>query len=120
MNFEEFHSILADQGIGIFNIDIDCNTRTLIHPAKTVDEWRIDLRSILNKSKVVDPKGNASNFDIVNEMISEFGYFEAQFLADDVYEGRRAIYKAGIIDDPHHENQEDGFGHYGFSNTRDE
>jgi hypothetical protein len=115
MDFTEFHEGLVSQGIGIFNISLEGDTRTLIHPKKTVMQWRQDVRSMIQKSRVVDQNGNADNFDLVNALIGDFGYFEVEFLADDVYEGRRAIYESGIVDDPAHEDQNDGFGHYGLT-----
>ena len=42
------------------------------------------------------------------------GYFHADDIVSDAYEGRVAVYSAGIEDDPVHEEQADGFGHYGW------
>jgi len=40
-------------------------------------------------------------------------------VASDVYEGRVAVYSAGIEDDPSHEEQEDGFDHYGWESKNE-
>ncbi|PHS19059.1 MAG: hypothetical protein COA78_01460 [Blastopirellula sp.] len=117
MNFEQLHQQLAGQGIGIFNVEIDGYVRTLIHHDKTVEQWRKDVRQLLKKSKEKDSSGKAGTFNLPSSLIKEFGYHNVTSIVDDVYEGRLAIYETEIVDDPVHENQKDGFGHYGFVNS---
>jgi len=45
--------------------------------------------------------------------LSDAGYVEVSDIVADVYEGRTAVYSAGVVDSPAHEEQADGFGHYG-------
>jgi hypothetical protein len=46
--------------------------------------------------------------------LNKDGYHDVSDIASDVYEGRVAVYSAGIEDDPAHEDRTDGFGHYGW------
>ena len=47
-------------------------------------------------------------------MLCDAGYIEVNDIVSDIFEGRIAISSAGIVDDPAHEEQADGFGHYGW------
>ena len=53
-------------------------------------------------------------FNQLNQKLYDAGYIDVTDVVADVYEGRIAVYSAGIVDDPAHEEQEGGFGHYGW------
>ena len=79
--------------------------------------WRQDVRRFINeightKSRTDDASDNA--FNAMMQKLSNAGYIEAEDVVSDVYEGRTAVYSAGIEDNPAHEDQADGFGHYGW------
>ena len=117
MDHKGFHKILADQGIRIFSLSLGTNHISLIHPNKTVSEWRSDVRTFISEiGNAHDEDGNADGkvFDALMVRFHDAGYFDVDDIASDVYEGRIAKYNAGIQDDPAHEEQSDGFGHYGW------
>ena len=118
MDWIELHKFFASKNIRIFNITIDHDTITLIHPNKTIENWRKDFKEMIKEIKNDQEGFAADNLqnEIVDRMREELGYIRIEDLVDDVFEGRTATYKAAIIDDPEHEEQEDGFGHYGWVN----
>ncbi len=117
MEHIELHKILADQGIRVFAFTLSLDPLFLIHPNKTVEEWRSDTRKIIAEiGALQDENGNVED-KIYNTLLSKFndaGYFEIVDIVADVFEGRIAAYSAGIEDDPSHEDQADGFGHFGW------
>jgi hypothetical protein len=117
MTEKDLYEILANQKIRLFNLSLDNHTMTLIHTNKTVEEWRSDLRGFISKSQITHDKDGCANDDVFNSLIEKLrdaGYVEVNDIVADVYEGRTAVYSAGVVDDPAHEEQSDGFGHYGW------
>lgn len=117
MNEKAICELLAGQNIRLFNLSIDSHTMTLIHTNKTVEEWRSDLRGFILKFRITDDKDGCANDDVFNSLMDKLrdaGYVEVNDIVADVYEGRTAVYSAGIVDGPAHEEQPDGFGHYGW------
>jgi hypothetical protein len=55
--------------------------------------------------------------DLYNHLRS-LGYSEVDDVVADVYEGRITNDSARLVDEPAHEEQPDGFGHYGWENRR--
>jgi len=117
MNGKDIYELLATQNIRLFNLSIDNDTMTFIHTSKTVEEWRADLKGFISKSQITDDKDGGAADDVFNllmERISDAGYVEVGDIVADVYEGRTALYSAGVVDAPAHDEQADGFGHYGW------
>jgi hypothetical protein len=119
MKAKELHAHLASQGIRLFalNVGRPIDTMLFIHPHKTTAEWRQDVRRFIDeightKSRTGDASDNA--FNAMMQKLSDAGYIEAEDMVSDVYEGCTAVYSAGIVDNPAHEDQADGFGHYGW------
>ena len=114
-NIRSLHKLFVKNKIRFFNISIDNKTTTLVHPSKTIKEWRSDLRKAI---RIVNGKKENGNADIMltDSMIREFGYIEIENIIDDVFEGGVELAKAKIIDRPAHDVQKDGFGHYGWVN----
>lgn len=101
----------------LFVVAAGRDRRTFIHPNKTTDEWRTDIRRFKTEIKQQKDDGGYSDDNVYNEltrMLIDSGYHDVDDIASDVYEGRIAIYSAGLEDDPSHEEQSDGFGHYGW------
>ena len=48
------------------------------------------------------------------EYLDNLGYVEVLDAVADVFEGRIMNECSRIVDDPDHEDQEDGFGHFGW------
>lgn len=117
MQEEELYGILAAQGIRIFVLKLGSLEITYIHPQKTTEEWRQDVRSFVSETNSPEKRKNCSDNDIYNGLIarmSEAGYLEVADVAADVYEGRIVVHSASVEDYPIHREQADGFGHYGW------
>jgi hypothetical protein len=119
MKAKELHAHLASQGIRLFALSLGtmADTMAFIHPHKTTEEWRQDVRRFIDeightKSKTGDAGDNA--FNVMMEKLSDAGYIEVNDMVSDVYEGCIVSYSSGIKDSPAHEDQPDGFGHYGW------
>jgi len=132
---EIFHK-LADQGIRIFMVRLsECvkgrDEIYFIHPSKTTEGWRKDLRGFLGMT-YTDPiddededptEGGWAADKPVNELykyMCNLGYVELCDVVADVYEGRFTNEKCRIVDDPDHEEQKDGFGHFGWESKKRE
>ena len=87
----------------VFDLSLGQDHITLIHRNKSVTEWRNDLKTYISEIKnLVSEKGWA-NDDVFNEIIKKLraaGYFDVTDVVADVYEGRVAVYSAGIEDNP--------------------
>jgi hypothetical protein len=120
MHAKEFYDLLAKQGIRMFSLKLEQKEEMVfLHPKKTVLEWRADLRKILNEVQCNDKTGYADS-NIVGDLLfklSAEGYLDVRDLVADVFEGRIAITGVRIDDWPVHEDQPDGFGHYGFGQS---
>jgi len=117
MKEKELYELLAAQGVRIFVLKLGSDRTTYIHPQKTTKEWRSDLKRFKSELNIQKDEEGYSDDDVYNELtgkLSDAGYIDVDDVASDVYEGRVAVYSAGIEDDPSHEEQEDGFGHYGW------
>jgi hypothetical protein len=114
---KELYELLAQQGIRLFALSLGTDHLTLIHHNKSVKEWRADIRRYVSEIKHLRSKTGRANDEVFNEMVHKLrkeGYFDVTDVVADVYEGRVAVYSAGIEDYPSHEEQADGFGHYGW------
>jgi len=135
MHPKELHDKIASLGIRIFKIRLNHNEETfLVHDCKTTAEWREDLRNFLFSSKSIaarplfkdeegDVVGGYASDDIYNGLSNymlELGYHELDDVISDVFEGRITNELARLVDDPCHEEQKDGFGHYGWESKKDQ
>ena len=117
MNHRQIHSKLALINTRLFTISVGGDTVIWIHPYKTVKEWRKDIRAFQHFG---DMEMN------LYEHLRKLGYSEALDVVSDVYEGKIEIKKVGkskrgtLVDDPIHEEQKSGFGHYGWENSLEE
>ena len=113
----EIHEKLAQQGIRLFALSLGSDNMFFAHGEKTVNDWRTDVRKFIAEiGQLSDPNGDAES-KVLNQLLVKLhdaGYVEVNDIVSDIYEGRIAIYSAGIVDDPIHEEQADGFGHYGW------
>lgn len=117
MNEKELHRLLARQGIRLFDLRLGSDHLTFIHHRKSVEHWRADIRRFISEINRRRDKAGWANEEVFNEIIVKLhkaGYFDVSDIVSDVYEGRIAVYSAGIVDDPAHEEQPEGFGHYGW------
>lgn len=108
---------LSSHGIRLFNLTINEETETFLHTEKTVNQWRDDVRTII-QDFVVD--GDSDSEEMIRATIcgklNLLGYLYINELVSDVYEGSIRISDAKIKDEIDHEGQIDGFGHYGLGN----
>jgi len=118
---KELHSWLQTQGVRVFDIAIDGEVETVIHLNKKVSEWRDDVRAVISEANATcDSKDGMLVDDLRNKVRSLLrgrGYVEIHDVVADVFEGRIAVQDAIIVDDPSHDVQENGFGHYGHEAT---
>lgn len=117
MKDKEIHGLLAQQGVRLFALSLGTVRMTYIHANKTVKEWREDIKKFISEINHRRNRAGRADDDVFNELTSklyEAGYVEVNDVVADVYEGRIASYSAGIEDDPAHDEQADGFGHYGW------
>jgi hypothetical protein len=128
MDIKTTHEMLAQMGVRIFSIRLSGNGTTdptygqyfWIHSDKTVDEWRNDLRGFYrpqNADAVFCNSNGFSEDDVFNELFSHLhnlGYIEIEDIVADSFEGRVTNEKARLVDAPDHEEQKDGFGHFGW------
>lgn len=121
---------LKKANLRIFNVCLDPNgTRRTdwlwIHHDKTTEQWREDIRAFIESSERSDDdetRGRADD-DVHNALgdhLRSLGYAEVGDVAADVFEGRVTNHRARLAHDPAHEEQADGFGHYGWDNGRSE
>ena len=78
------HAKLASQGIRMFSLELDGDRLVFIHPAKTVSEWRADLKGIfdnLDDTEMSFPVGR------IAEQLRGLGYDEALNVVSESYEG---------------------------------
>jgi hypothetical protein len=120
----ELHDRLAKSDIRVFILTISTadghETTAYIHGSKTTAGWRDDVRRFLdseqNSPELSDEPSAWETMPSsrLDTYLRSLGYCEIEDVASDVYEGREAVQKARIVDDPEHEEQETGFGHYGW------
>lgn len=98
-------------------------SHTFIHGSKTTDDWRRDVRGFLDSERnSLRPEEASDNHDRddatlesrLYEYLLSLGYCDIEDVVSDVYEGAIALLDARIVDSPAHEEQENGFGHYGW------
>lgn len=118
---QELHDQLAKSNIRIFKINLGdgCNREEyfFIHPSKDVPTWRKDLQSFINHSKASDTEDGWADSKVSNNLMQHLhnlGYIELDDVISDIYEGRIAVDRACIVDNPDHDEQSNGFGHYGW------
>ncbi len=117
MNNEELYNFLSSNGIRIFALSLGKDHSLYIHPNKTVSEWRSDIERFkleINSLKDNDGYADDEAFNSLTLKLLDAGYCDVNDMVADVYEGRISKYSAGIVDDPAHEEQANGFGHYGW------
>ena len=118
----EIHKTLAKQNIRVFCPALKSGgkykTKHWIHDSKSVAEWRADVRVFLEACDERDEEGWAD--DHVHNTLSghmmSLGYVEVDDIVADVFEGRITNSRAKIEHYPAHDDQPDGFGHYGWEN----
>lgn len=122
---QEIHDILAKDNIRIFALrcptDYDRDYVCWIHKSKKVEEWREDIRSFINSNMIFKSSdGDASEmaFNSLYRYLENKGYEEVLDVASDVFEGRIESCESKIVHDPDHDEQEDGFGHFGWEARR--
>lgn len=113
----ELHDKLALQGIRLFALSLGSDNMYFAHGEKTVNDWRSDVRQFIAEiGQLTDANGDAES-KVIHQMyvkLHDAGYVEVNDIVSDVFEGRIAVFSAGIVDDPIHNEQTDGFGHYGW------
>jgi hypothetical protein len=115
---EQIHRKLASMGIRVFKMAIGDPPRDQtfwMHHSKTVEDWRKDVSALRGKL-CHDENGWASDtvLSALYDHLRTLGYIEMDDVVADVFEGRVACEVARLADAPEHENQSDGFGHYGW------
>lgn len=120
MSARETYNKLASDNIRIFAVRLNNDSKRelthWIHHNKTVSQWRDDMRQFVLSSSRSDDEGWACS-EVWNGLFShlqKLGYHEVNDVVADVYEGRITNNAARLVDDPDHEEQSDGFGHYGW------
>jgi hypothetical protein len=117
---KEIHAKLAKQGIRIFKIDLGRDeTFFWIHPHKTMHQWREDFTKFILKNGADHSNAWASSV-LMNNLFTylhNLGYIELDDVISDVFEGRIGSVESIILPDPKHEEDESGFGHYGWDNS---
>ena len=113
---------LASSGVRIFGLMIRGQSRHetwWLHDSRTVDEWRRDVAEARGRL-FADPDGWADDqvFNAVHDALRSLGYVEVEDVVADVFEGRIACESARLVDDPEHEEQPNGFGHYGWETDK--
>lgn len=118
---QELHDKLAESMIRIFKIKLGngCNREEQfwIHSCKTVAGWRRDLQTFIELSKQSDKDEGWADSKVSSALyqyLHDLEYIELDDVIADIYEGRIAVTKARIVDEPEHGEQESGFGHYGW------
>ena len=117
MDNKELYTFLSNNGIRIFALTLGKDNSLYIHPNKTVSEWRSDIERFkqeINILKENDGYADDAVFNSLTLKLLDAGYCDVNDMVADVYEGRIAKYSSGIVDDPAHEEQANGFGHYGW------
>ena len=66
-----------------------------------------------------DGRADDSVFNALGNHLRELGYSEIHDMVADVFEGRVSNHAAKLEPNPAHEEQADGFGHYGWENRDD-
>ncbi|MAG26094.1 hypothetical protein CMI47_10990 [Candidatus Pacearchaeota archaeon] len=125
MTAKEFHQILASGGIRLFHLRLTIGGRyeemLFIHHDRTTSAWRTDVRQFLDKRAEPGMDEDASDL-IFNEFLvhlRELGYVEAMDVCSDCFEGRIHTLGSCICHDPDHEDQKDGFGHWGWESKEE-
>ena len=97
----------------------------LVHGDKTTEGWRKDVRGFLEselnslrgKGAPNEIEGHGDNellpYRLYSHLLS-LGYCDISDVVSDCYEGAVAYVDARIVDSPAHEEQQDGFGHFGW------
>ena len=122
MKEKEVYELMAAQGIRIFMMRLGgggypYEDKMWIHPNKTATEWRADVRAFLQTSYRDTTPENWASDAVYNDLyghLQNLGYHEIEDMVADVYEGRVTSERARIVDNPDHEEQSDGFGHFGW------
>ena len=92
-----------------------------INAGKTTEDWRKDVRGFLESERNAMTDEIAPNNEADDDLpyrlychLLSLGYCDVDDIVSDVYEGAVAFVNARIVDSPAHEDQEGGFGHYGW------
>jgi hypothetical protein len=118
---QELHRCLASTGIRVFKIYLGRDETTFwIHPNKTTEAWREDLSNFVIETTTRDSSNGWADSLLMDKLFKYMhgrGYIEMDDVVSDVYEGRIANMESMILPDPQHENDESGFGHYGWESN---
>jgi hypothetical protein len=113
---------LALHNIRIFCLSLRkdgrCERQYWLHDGKSVSEWRQDIRFFMENGDMQDDEGYADDsvYNALGNHLRELGYAEVHDVVVDVFEGRVTNHSAKLTHDPAHDEQPDGFGHYGWEN----
>jgi hypothetical protein len=118
------HSLLAEQGIRLFNVSLGGDTTTWIHVNKTVEQWRTDVLQIIAelgvvKSDDVELCAADEAFNRFQAAMNQRGYCDVSDVVSDCFEGEIVSRASAVQPDSLYELQPssqtaDGFGHYGW------
>jgi len=122
MNAKGMYDKLTAAGIRIFAIKLFGGTinndyMLFIHPDKTRNQFRDEIR--IFKRDTFDTSGHYADDNMFNRLMEHLrtlGYVEVLDVVADVFEGCVTNECSRIRDDPIQEEQEDGFGHFGWEN----
>jgi hypothetical protein len=136
MNAKQVHDKIISTGVRIFKISIhepySRDPVFWVHWNKTTAEWRKDIKAFLDSDKNLSTNSLSKDEDgcvigghaddkvccNLNVYLTSLGYFELDDVISDVFECRITNELARLIDDPIHEEQKDGFGHYGWESKK--
>ena len=116
---QKIHQKISQHGVRIFAVRIMStygrDYELWMHENKTVEEWRADVRNFI-KDEYASSNGWAEDkvLNSFSRYLNKLGYVEALDVAADVFEGRVNNVRAQIVDHPDHDEQTDGFGHFGW------
>jgi hypothetical protein len=84
MKEQELYEHLAALGIRLFAVAIGRDKRTFIHPNKTTEEWRSDIRRIKAEIKRQEDEegfGDDNVYNEVTQMLMSAGYHDVDDIA---------------------------------------
>lgn len=118
------HSLLAEQGIRLFNVSLGRDTTTWIHVNRTVEQWRADVRQIIAelgvvKSDDVELCASDEAFNRFHTAMNQRGYCDVSDVVSDCFEGRivsraSAVQPGSLYEHESSSQTADGLGHYGW------
>jgi len=120
MTAKEIHQALASGGMRLFHVQISISGRfeeiIFIHNDRTVAAWRGGVSNIISSSIRVNDSEEMDD-EVFNDFLTHMrrlGYIQAMDVCSDCFEGKVFVTEAKLVHDPDHEEQVDGFGHWGW------